>query len=181
MTRLRIIFPIFIFLSCGQVNESPLIQENLVGQPYFNFDEIIHYHIDITEDEVIALNTKTNKSIQDSLLDNILIQYVNENVKDSSFLNSLEILPFKKTIIDKSLFDKFNEIFTEKKHPDPVYASCIATWRDILIFKKSQTTVGVAKICFDCNRNSIAGTKSNTSEFGQSGDYEKLYGLLKIK
>mgnify|MGYP001994192344 CR=1 FL=1 len=40
--------------------------------------------------------------------------------------------------------------FSEKEH-DNIYASpCIAIYRDIVIFKKSGSIIGVAKICFGC-------------------------------
>ena len=64
------------------------------------------------------------------------------------------------------------------KIPKSKYEKTVAFYRDILVFKKENKTVGVAKVCFGCSQSIITGTKLNTQEFGQSGDYGRLKKLL---
>ena len=40
---------------------------------------------------------------------------------------------------------------------------------------------GFAKICFECNQSHIIGSKSDTKNFGQGQDYEKLGKILESK
>ncbi len=153
-----------------------VIDESSLGKEYFEFDQIIHYHFDISNEEGEKLfEFKTSK---DSILKTILIDYGPKNVNDSSFLNNLELMSSKKTIVDTTLFKEFRALFKVKRHENPSWESCIAIWRDIVVFKKRKSTTGIAKIPFGCQRSIIIGSEYNTDEFGQSGDIDKLYGLL---
>lgn len=173
INRLFILLIGIAFVGCSADDESQ------TDKQYFDFDKIIHYKFEITDDEVS--NLYELESLRDSLLNNILIQDGKEDITDTLFFNSLENLSTTKTIIDTLLYKDYRNIFKEKRHPNPMWESCIATWRDIIIFKKEELTIGIAKICFDCQRSRIIGTTANTDEFGQGGDYEKLYKLLYAK
>lgn len=181
MSSIKYLTILILFISCGQKQKQPATENKIDEKAFFDFDKIIHYSIDISNDSVLSLHENRDKSRRNMLLDNILIQYGDEHLADTAFLNSLDDLPFNKVIIDPSKFPAIKNIFREKKHEFPVYYACAAIWRDILIFKKSESTIGIAKLCFDCNRYSIVGAKANTDEFGQDGDFEKLYALLKKK
>ena len=91
----------------------------------------------------------------------------------------MEKINFQKSEIDKSKFGEINKIFVEKTVNQIADYACIAVYRDILIFKKQNKTVGIAKICFECFKKQIIGTNANTENFGQDGDYEKLEKILK--
>jgi hypothetical protein len=179
MTRFYYLSIVLLFFSCGQLKVKKVPENKIADKLYFDFDKIVHYFLDIDQDSVLAIHQNRDKSTRNQLLDNILVQYGKESVNDTAFLNSLDALPFKKVVIDPALFSKFRDLFKEKKHEFPVYAACSATWRDILIFKKSENTIGIAKLCFDCDRYYIVGASANTDEFGQSGDFKKLYKLLR--
>lgn len=75
-------------------------------------------------------------------------------------------------------FKQVNETFCQRKHQESYAMTCIAVYRDILVFKKENKIIGTAKLCFSCDQNVITGTQHNTDEFGQSGDYAKLFKLL---
>ncbi|MBK7042123.1 MAG: hypothetical protein IPH46_17155 [Bacteroidetes bacterium] len=105
-------------------------------------------------------------------------QYMPDTMTRLELLADLEKIGYKKNAIGKGNFDKINSIFCERKHKESYATSCIAIYRDILVFKKSNKTIGVAKICFECEQNWIIGTDRNTMEFGMSGDYGKLYDIL---
>ena len=57
--------------------------------------------------------------------------------------------------------------------------ACIPVFRDILIFKKNNKSIGIAKICFECEKSHIVGTNKNIENFGQCGDFSKLMNILK--
>lgn len=57
-------------------------------------------------------------------------------------------------------------------------AFCIPIYRDILIFKKNNSVVGISKVCFDCNMNYTLGSKTDVEIYNNSNDYEKLEKLL---
>ncbi len=181
MSRIKYLTILLLFIGCGQKQTQPSIENKIAEKAFFDFDKIIHYSLDISNDSVYSINKNRDESRRNLLLDDILTQYGDENLADTAFLNSLDDLHFNKVIIDSSKFAAIKNIFSEKKHEFPVYYACAAIWRDILIFKKSESTIGIAKLCFDCNRYSIVGAKANTDEFGQGDDFEKLYELLKKK
>jgi hypothetical protein len=148
-------------------------------KPYFDFDEIEHYQIDITEEE--AMKLYESKKGFDQKLNDAVNQDIPNTMSRLELLDDLEKNGYKKNVILKNNFDKVNSIFCERKHKESYATACIAIYRDILVFKKSNKTIGVAKICFGCEQNWIIGTSKNTMEFGMSGDYGKLYDLLNKK
>lgn len=158
---------ILIFSSC---------QQN--GDYYFHFDEVNHYSIKIDENELFDLEEKKNISKNQQLKLDIILNNKPKKITDTIFIPRLTVLGFKKNKVPSTKHVELNKIFREKHH-DEVYAlACVHVYRDILIFKKSDSIIGIAKICFDCLNSQILGTSANTIEFGQSGDYGKLYKLL---
>lgn len=146
---------------------------------YFDFDEVIHYKSNISEEKANYLfedKTELGKFIKDVVIENIP-----KSIKDTTFIDKVEKIGFKKTTIEDSKFDKINEIFSNKFHLTHEVSACIYIYRDILIFKKKSKIVGMAKICFGCGGSQIYGAKQNTDGFGQSGDYQKLETLLNEK
>jgi hypothetical protein len=58
------------------------------------------------------------------------------------------------------------------------YTRCSPTFRDVLVFKKDDSIVGFAKICFGCRKIVLIGCEPPSAHFGQKGEYEKLYQTL---
>jgi len=147
-------------------------------KPYFTFDKVEYYSILIREDSVFDLEQKESKTIEENRLIELLIGNAPEDISDTSKLLNLEILGFKKREIQKNKFDELDKIFCERKHTQEIYTTCIAVYRDILIFKNINKTIGFARLCFDCGDSIITGTDLNKLAFGQSGDIQKLGILL---
>lgn len=148
------------------------------GEYYFDFDQVDHYSIEIDENELFELEEKKNLTQNQQLKIDIILNDKPEKVSDTAFITKLTKIGFIKNIVSGNKHTELNEIFREKSH-DEVYAlACVHVYRDILIFKKSDSIIGIAKICFDCLNSQILGTDINTIEFGQSGDYGKLSRLL---
>lgn len=150
----------------------------ITGDKYFDFDELIHYQNDFAEEKIGELYENQNKSEIDILKFGVILDEIPKSINDLTFINRLEEIGYVKSEINQKEFDKINQIFTEKKHAEPMYAGCVYVYRDILVFKKKSKIIGIAKICFGCGDSQIFGTKSNTEEFGQSGDYELLQKIL---
>ncbi|MDN5481930.1 MAG: hypothetical protein L0G30_10180, partial [Chryseobacterium sp.] len=145
---------------------------------YFDYDGIDHYHVSTNESSVMALDTIPNRSKEDQLKLDVITDKIPKNINDTDFIKSLEKIGFKKTVIISHKFKKINEIFVEKTVSENIEYACAPVYRDILIFKKKEKIIGMAKMCFDCHQKQITGTKANTENFGQDGDYEKLQQIL---
>jgi len=157
------------------------VTENLIDKfilkPFFDFDELNHYRIEI--DENVLLDREGSNLTKDEKLQNdLIIMDKPEKISDTSFISKLEKIGFKKSSISNSKFDRINNIFSVKQPKESIAYSCIAVFRDILVFKKNNKIIGIAKICFSCDQNRIIGTEKETINFGQDGDYSELYKIL---
>ncbi len=187
MRKLNIPLIILIIssFSCKNTNENSVettIEEPQFVQKYgnlfFDYDEIEFYHINYDENKNNVLIPKKLKSKNEELKYDIILGDFPYDLNDLDFISKLEKIGFEKKVIEKSNFKKINEIFIEKRANKPLFMKCIPIYRDFLIFKKKGKVIGTSKICFSCLQNQINGTKANTENFGQDGDYEKLKQIL---
>ena len=162
-------------------NESVIKEPKITGEKYFEYDEIEYYQSEIEEDQIDELYDNQEKSKKDSLKMGIILGEIPKSINDTKFIDNLKSFGYIKSKIEENKFNKIDEVFTEKKHSEAYQTACIYIYRDILIFKKKSKIIGIAKICFGCDASVIVGTKSNTEEFGMSGDYEKLREILRGK
>jgi hypothetical protein len=149
-----------------------------VNKTYFQFNKIEHFKIEIDEDKILNFGAKSKNTPKEKRLIQILLEENLDKLTDTTILKNLQNIGFQKKQIPQNKFEKIKGIFREKKHSEVTEMSCVAIYRDILIFKMNNKIVGTAKICFGCGQSIIAGSKYDTSEFGQSGDYELLRDLL---
>ena len=165
-----ILFLTIILLSC-----------NSKGEKYFEYDESEYYKNEIEEDQIGELYDNQKKSTIDSLKMGVILGEIPNSISSTEFIQHLKSFGYTKSKIDSTKFNKIDEIFTEKSHSELYANACVYIYRDILVFKKKSKIIGIAKMCFGCDASVIVGTKSNTEEFGMSGDYEKLRELLRGK
>ncbi|MGL2999377.1 hypothetical protein [Flavobacterium sp. RSSB_23] len=153
--------------------ENTSTKNQKIGKSFFDFDKVEHYYKNISENDATDLHLKEKLSQEDKeLLD--IVAYSNMNHTDS-----LEKFNFEKKIIKNSKLNSINAIFSEKLCDSGYAAACVPIYRDIFIFKKNEKVVGKAKVCFGCRLFYIEGTKQNTENFGQCGDFEKLLKLIR--
>ena len=152
--------------------------ENTNSNHFFDFDEVEYYNKDISLQEWAEIARKKNKTTEEIALLKILNTDYPTSLNDLNFIADLEELYSKKIKIDKSKFKEINNIFSEKYHGNYELYGCEAFYRDILVFKKDNTIIGISKICFECSLHSTIGTEKNTEQLGQNGDYAKLKLLL---
>ena len=171
---------LFILTSCSNQEKKLENAENVESKcsPYFLYDEIEYYTININQDEVSKILEKKNKSEQEIKVFHLLVRGAVTKFSDTSTLNDLESLNYKKQFLDSSKFSTIDEIFCERKHTESISTACDPFYRDILVFKNKNQIKGIANICFSCGQHIIIGTVKNTIDFGQSGDYKKLSQLL---
>lgn len=192
MKKIILLLLIITLIGCNSKNNQKAIQQppepegeiivykkpKITGEKYFNYDEILHYKNDFNEEKIGELYDNQKKSEKDSFRFGVILADIPKEIKGLDFLKKLESIGYEKTNVDSKKFKQIDEIFTEKKHDEVMESACVYVYRDILIFKRKSKVVGIAKICFGCADSIILGTKSNTEEFGQSGDYWKLEKLL---
>lgn len=154
------------------------IEEYQYGKIFFDYDHIDYYHINVEEDKIIELDDSQNKSKADQYKYTILTKNIPKDITDLDFLNSLTKIGYSKKEIQKSKFDQINKIFVEKNTTDGYNMACVPIFRDILIFKKRNKVIGVAKICFTCHQYHIIGTDADIKNFGMGDDYEKLGSII---
>jgi hypothetical protein len=146
------------------------------GSYFFDFDELVHYNIEINDDILFKKKEKMNPLLQ--LQYDLLIENTPNSINDTFFVSQLDKIGFHKNQVPGNKFSKIQEIFREKETNEGVSMACIAVYRDILLFKKNKKIIGIAKICFTCNQHRIHGTTANTINFGQEGDYYSLSQIL---
>lgn len=174
MNRLLQLNVLLMFCLSSCTNNNPAASQTKATNLFFNYDEVEHFHLELANG---ALENIAIESRFKSLLE-VLTQPIT-SISDSAFFSTLYTYPFKKKLIPNTKFASLDSIFQVKNNISSEPSLCLPTFRDIIIFKKDEHVVGIAKICFECEQHSIVGTKQNTDDFGQSGDYEKLAQLLK--
>ena len=157
-------------LGCNSANVSP--------KAYFDFDEIEYYNSPILATEFIEILNNGKKSETDSIKAGVLLFNIPKSISDTLFISKLAEINFNKKYLDRAKFAEINQIFTEKSVKDKLSTSCDPMYSNILLFRKNHVLVGIAKVCFGCMRNEIVGTNTNTDNFGQDGDYDRLRTLL---
>ncbi|MFP3592845.1 hypothetical protein [Chryseobacterium sp. SIMBA_038] len=181
-----IIFIVLFFLFCGCKKENisganskeVIPKEVKYGKTFFDYDQIDYYSINLGEGKIKELYENQDKSKVDKYKYTVTIDETPETITDLDFLNYMEMIGYVKKKIDKSKFPQINKIFVEKTASDGYAAACIPVFRDILIFKKQEKVIGIAKICFSCHQYRIIGTHANKENFGTNNDYEKLEFIL---
>jgi hypothetical protein len=149
------------------------------GKKYFDYDNIDHYFNNFDENKIGDLYDNKSNTELDSTKFEVITGDIPADLSDLTFINKLESIGYTKKGIDKSSFKNIDEIFTKKISFGRHANACVPIYRDILVFKKNDKVVGVAKICFHCEQNQIVGTMANTENFGQDGDYERLYKIIR--
>ncbi len=181
MNYTKILFAVILICSCKSKSTSKQIiqkEEKVVCVPYFEFDKIEHYYIKIEELNIWKIYEKKGKTVDEKMFIELILGDTLDKISDTVILKDIQKCGYKMQLVSDKKFESINNIFCERKHANAMYSACATFYRDILVFKKRDKIIGTAKICFECGANVIVGTKLNTYEFGQSGDYSKLRKLL---
>ena len=146
-------------------------------ESFFEFDQIEYYHNNVSMDEIGPMYKEENKTEFTERFLNVVENDYPNNV-DEQFSKMLIETGYRKTTVGKDKYAEINKIFSEQSCFSRVETSCIPIYRDVLIFKKENKTIGIAKICFECRQSHIVGTEKDRMDFGQCGGFEELKKLL---
>ncbi len=175
--KLKFILPVIVILFSCNENKKSTTNTDL---PFFHFDKIEYYHPTLTKKEFHSIIMNPNKTREEDALLQILTGNIPVSIKDTMFIKNMEILNFKKDIIDPKLHSKISHLFSSREASQNISPSCQSDYKDILIFREKNTIVGMVKISFDCKRHQMIGERYNDSNFGKSGEYEELKKILNL-
>lgn len=164
--------------------ESPLSNDDtskfVFGKPYFDYDKIDFYSIDISEDSI--MNLLSNKKDLDTIKYSILSKSyaTNDTIYELKYLPFYEKVGYKKLELNQKCFGQLNKVFCHKTGGSPIALACIHNYRDILVFKKKNKEVAIAKICLSCMDINLNGIKVlSYEELGWEYDFDILDKVLK--
>jgi hypothetical protein len=151
---------------------------------YFEFDQLTHYEISITDDSVAQLQERRRNEKEEKLFEILSDRVFDEkysmtSLADTIKLFSLEKVGFVKKEISKEKFQPISAVFCEKHSDENDQNMCLPVYRDIILFREQNRVVGFARICFDCEISNIVGSNRDTYSFGEAGEFEVLERLLK--
>ena len=83
------------------------------------------------------------------------------------YMQILKVLGLKKKHINKESFQKLASIYSS--YGDNVRESnkCTPVYRDIIIFKKDDTPIGISRVCFQCQKDDFIGSLITGNTLGQ--------------
>lgn len=150
-------------------------EKNFVEEFFFDFDEIEHYSIPMEDSELMDLFDKDSLTTLKKFKQDVLFEYGHSQL---TFLDSLELIGFSKKSVDKSKLPAFHELFKSRYVDIYKGDACEAVFRDVFVFMQNSQVVGVAKICFSCNKQWITGSSVSSISFGQNGEIYDLADII---
>ena len=148
-------------------------------QPYFEFDNVLHYNSGLRKgiaSELYETKDKSQKKLAQFLT---IVRPERKSLKDYSIIKLLGKADFKLDTIPKVKHHEINNIFSKKTDAEGEGLACIAEYNDYFVFKLKNKITGIALICFGCGQSRIIGSKVKTYNFGVGGEFSKLKMLVK--
>lgn len=180
-----LIFVGLIIIGCKKSNENPSSQ-NIDSEtisksqdciPYFEFDEVEYYHINIEESEVFDLLETESKN--DSVKFSIISEDKLSVLSDSKLIQKLTDFGYSKNEIPSTDFSNLNKIFCSENYSFLSATACTPFYRDVLVFRKSKKVPGIVKLCFDCSQSTLANKKGKLkSLYFRDKKWNELNNLL---
>ncbi len=149
------------------------------GKSFFSFDSVEYYTSNFHDSSLPDLNYDKLKSALDSLKKIVLLEEESNKISDFSLVNKLPKIGYEKKNIDKAKYSAIDSIFTETSKKREIWSGYPRIYRDILLFRKHDSLIGVAKICFSCSDSYVIGSSANTHDFGSTGEFGRLITILK--
>lgn len=179
----KYLFLFLIVASCKNTNSKAEFIEIRKGdtelKKFYESDEIEHFYLNISEDQVAELLGVENKNEDERSLLDVLVSSYPDSISEPNFETKLIKYKFIKTRLNDKERKEVDNVFTQKDSLQTVYSMCLPYYRDIFIFKKEKSIVGIAKVCFGCGESRFIGTKVDTRGFGLNSDLSKLYKIIR--
>ena len=168
---------LFLFTTLLIISISLLSCKQKGCQPFYEYDEIEWYNFKRNLDS-IPPDLENNKFLVDVFQGQTFLK-----IKDVDKLVNLSSNDFNKSTISTLKNDKLNKLFCfdENQSINGFMTACIPFYNDILVFKKENKIVGIAKICFKCEQSTFTESDINTDAFGAKDEFKKLKNILYSK
>lgn len=131
-----------------------------------NFDRLEHYQLN----DVDNIN-------DNSILKQILFGEVINHLSDTIFIDQLPIDVYQKKSVNSNK-NLLKELITSNQNSIN-NSKCLTIYRDIILLKQKNKTIGICKICFDCGIISYIDNNSKTELLLTNENNSLLENLLK--
>ncbi|KAF2328507.1 hypothetical protein [Flavobacterium nitrogenifigens] len=182
MKKVIFIITAIVLLSCNNSKKSDVNSEKVAKKelrPFFDANIVDHYYLNFSDDDYYGLVRKDNPNAKERELIDIYEFDYPESIPKVDFEKTLLNHSYKKSKLSIKKQKEIEDIFSEKDSLMKDGYACSAQYRDIFIFKKKEKTVGIAKICFECGRFQIIGSKIDTQYFGLFEELDKLHNIVR--
>lgn len=146
---------------------------------FFESDEIDHYYLDISEDKIIDILSIENRTKDEKELGELLASHYPDSISEPNFELKLKKFHFVKKELNEKKKKEVETIFSQKDSLQNEYSGCLPNYRDIFIFKRKDSIIGIAKVCFGCGITQFYGTKVDTDGFGLHTELDKLEKIIR--
>jgi hypothetical protein len=178
-SNLFLISALFLF-ACNSNQETLTENWDEFKVYYFDFDQAEHYSAHVSEDSLWSLSDVDSANSKTKRFEEVIAGNTPKTISDTLFLQELDEFGFEYQLVPESKHYELNDLFREKSaDPSEMKWMCMPVYNDILVFKKENQIIGIAKICFGCNEIHVVGTAADTDRFGSCLGYQKLAKLLR--
>lgn len=135
--------------------------------------------MDISQDKLIDILSIKNKTKDEKELGELLASHYPDSISEPNFELKLKKLHFVKNELSEEKREKTEAVFSQKDSLRNEYSSCLPNYRDIFIFKRKDSIIGIAKVCFGCGITQFYGAKVDTDGFGLRTELDKLEKIIR--
>jgi len=156
------------------------VDSTSISKVFFDYEVVEHYYNKYDTGDSANRYDRVDDTEKGKWKRSILFDWSSGSLADTVFVQYLLKCGFKMKYMKPTKFKALNQVF-DKKEYDTNYLSvirCTPVFRDVLVFKKDNGIVGVAKICFECQKIVLIGCEAPSRYFGQKGEYQELYRIL---
>ena len=185
----KFLFLLLLVISCNNTNVKKehiaIVKEKITTKKelkkFYDSDKIEHFYLDISEENVDKMLRKRNRNEDQNNLIGLLCSFYPKTISEPNFEANLVKYKFVKTELKEKKRKEVEDIFTQKDSAQTEFSSCVPYYRDVFIFKKNDSIVGIAKVCFGCGVSRFLGSKVDTEGFGLPSELEKLKKVIRGK
>jgi hypothetical protein len=171
ITVLALVGYLFLIAGCNKEKTANPVE----GNYFYKFDEVAHYTI--AEEKVKTIYNRDNKTEKDSITRKLYYRWSDKRL--DAEVDKLNKSYYTSERLDTILYPKLREVFKERSPTgDGSETACEPEFRDIFVFKNEGEIIGMSKICYTCGKFDFIGTKANTNNFGNNGEFVTLSSLL---
>lgn len=176
-TIVRTALGMLLCLACFACTQKS--ERRITSNSFFEYDAVDHYILTDTGEIMYPPAFGEKSKPFDDYRRAIILGNFPKSIADSTFVRDLKKIGYNKKQVSEQYFPELDKIFSYQRAFSLTSTACSPIYRDLLIFRNNNSIVGIAKICFECEQYEIVGSKVDTQNFGQNGEYELLQKILK--